>query len=94
MGWEQSLTGAQNEKKEGVSSYINIKDLKPLPQAICGLLDILPVTQDTIIMLLREQGFTETVSGICRELVELELRGMIERAGGQYKLRDDIALKH
>ena len=94
MGWEQSLTGAQNEKKEGVSSYINIKDLKPLPQAICGLLDILPVTQDTIIMLLREQGFTETVSGICRELVELELRGMIERAGGQYKLRDDTALKH
>lgn len=94
MGWDKFLTSVHHEKERCVSSYINMKDLKPLPRAICGLVDILPVTQDTIIMLLREQGFTETAAGICRELVELELSGMIERAGGQYKLKDDIALKH
>ena len=94
MGWDKLLTDTQDEKNEGVSSYINTKDLTPLSRAICGLLDVLPVTQDTIIMLLREQGFTETVANVCKELVELELSGMIERAGGQYKLRDDIALKH
>lgn len=93
MGWDMP------EKNERVSSYINTKDintkdLTPLSRAVCGLLDILPVTQDTIIMLLREQGFRESVAEICRELVKLELSGMIERAGGQYKLRDNIALKH
>lgn len=94
MGWDKFLTNAQDDKKEGVSSYINVKDLTPLSRAICGLLDVLPVTQDTIILLLREQGYTESVAGICKELIELELSGMIERAGGQYKLKDDIALKH
>lgn len=94
MGWDKVLTNAQDDKKKGVSSYINVKDLTPLSRAICGLLDILPVTQDTIIMLLREQGYTETVADICKGLMELELGGMIERTGGQYKLRDDIALKH
>lgn len=94
MGWDQFLATGQDEQKKGVSSYINRKDLSPLSRAVCGLLDILPVTQDTIIMLLREQGFTETAAGISKELVELELRGMIERAGGQYKLKDNIARKH
>lgn len=94
MGWDKFLTNEQDDKKKGVSSYINVKALSPLSRAICGLLDILPVTQDTIIMLLREQGYSETVAGICKELIELELSGMIERAGGQYKLKDDVALKH
>lgn len=96
MGWDKLLTSMQDNRKESVPSYINVnvKDLTPLSQAICGLLDVIPVTQDTIIELLREQGFTKTAAGICRELVELELRGMIERAGGQYKLKDEIALKH
>lgn len=94
MGWDQFLATGQDEQKKGVSSYINGKDLSPLSRAVCGLLDILPVTQDTIIMLLREQGFTETAACISKELVELELRGMIERAGGQYKLKDNIVLKH
>lgn len=92
MGWDALLTEAPKEK--GVSSYINVKELPPLSQAICGILDIIPVTQDTIIMLLREQGFAATVAEVCRELVALELKGVIERSGGQYKLKDDIALKH
>ena len=77
----------------GVSSYINGAELTPLSRAVCGLLDVTPVAQDTVIMLLREQGFSQTVADICRELVELELKGIIERSAGQYKLRDDIALR-
>lgn len=90
MGWNKLV-----EKREGVSSYINIniKGLSPLSKAICSLLDILPVTQDTIIMLLREQHFKESVAEICTELVTLELKGVIKRTGGQYKLSDGIALK-
>lgn len=90
MGWDRLLAGTK-EKKKGVSSYI--KGLSPLSKAICSLLDILPVTQDTIIMLLREQQFKESTAEICTELVGLELKGVIERTGGQYKLSDSIALK-
>lgn len=90
MGWDRLLAGTQ-EKKKGVSSYI--KGLSSLSKAICSLLDILPVTQDTIIMLLREQHFEESTAEICAELVALELKGVIERTGGQYKLSDGIALK-
>ena len=94
MGWDTCLSETRCEKKEGVSSYINMKSLTPLSRAICGLLDILPVAQDTLIVLLREQGFKETVAAVFQELVELELKGMIERVGGQYKLKDEIVLKH
>ncbi len=94
MGWDICLSKTRCEKKEGVSSYINMKSLTPLSRAICGLLDILPVAQDTLIVLLREQGFKETVAAVFQELVELELKGMIERVGGQYKLKDEIVLKH
>lgn len=90
MGWDRLLAATKDNKK-GVSSYI--KGLSALSKAICSLLDILPVTQDTIIMLLREQHFKESVAEICAELVALELKGVIERTGGQYKLSDSIALK-
>lgn len=84
MGWNNLAPDVLGEEKKRVSSYI--KGLAPLPRAICGLVDIIPVTQDTIIMMLREQGFKESVAVIGSALVELELNGIIERAGGQYKL--------
>lgn len=98
MGWDRSLKAAE-KKSEGLSSYINVKEIpekeiSPLSRAICSMLDILPITQDTIITLLREQNFRESISEICAELVSLELKGIIERRGGQYKLSDNIALKH
>lgn len=92
MGWDALLAEAPEEK--GVSSYINVKELPPLSQTICSILDIIPVTQDTIIMLLREQGISAGAAEVGRELAALELWGVIERLGGQYKLKDDIALKH
>lgn len=93
MGWDMLCADTREEKIKGVSSYINRAGLTSLSRAVCGLLDVTPVTQDTIIMLLREQGFSQTVADVCRELVELELKGIIERTAGQYKLRDDIALR-
>lgn len=84
MGWENLAPDAQGEKKKRVSSYI--KGLPPLARAICEIVDIIPVTHDTIIMMLREQGFKESVAAIGSALVELELKGIIGRAGGQYKL--------
>ena len=93
MGWDALGARMQEKKTNGVSSYINGAELTPLSRAVCGLLDVTPVAQDTVIMLLREQGFSQTVADICRELVELELKGIIERSAGQYKLRDDIALR-
>ncbi|MCD8038073.1 MAG: DNA-processing protein DprA [Lachnospiraceae bacterium] len=90
MGWDRLLPAAEAEKGKSVSSYI--KELSPLAAAVCGLLDILPVTCDTIIMLLREQGFKESAAQISAELLGLELKGIIEREGGQYKLKDEIAI--
>lgn len=84
MGWENLAPDAQGEKKKRVSSYV--KGLSPLARAICGIVDIIPVTHDTIIMVLREQGFKESAAAIGSALVELELEGAIERRGGQYKL--------
>lgn len=83
MGWGQLLPNASGKKKKGVSSYI--KGLSQLSKAIYELVDIIPVTQDTIIMLLREKGFRESVAEIGNALVELELKGIIVRAGGQYR---------
>ncbi len=90
MGWETLLTDTKDEPEKRVSSYINSKDGSPLSRTICGILDVIPVTQDTIIMLLREQGFSQSVADICKELLALELSGMIERSAGQYKLKDDV----
>ena len=87
MGWDQLLPGAYEEKKKCVSSYI--KELSTLAKTICEIIDIIPVTQDTIIMLLREKGFGESVAEISNTLVELELKGMITRAGGQYQKKFD-----
>jgi len=87
MGWEQLLPGVREEKKKSVSSYI--KGLSPLAKTICEIVDIIPVTQDTIIMLLREKGFRESVAEICNTLVALELNGIIARAGGQYRKKFD-----
>lgn len=87
MGWDQLLPGANEEKKKCVSSYI--KGLSTLAKTICEIIDIIPVTQDTIIMLLREKGFGESVAEISNTLVELELKGMITRAGGQYQKKFD-----
>lgn len=90
MGWETLLTDTKDEPEKRVSSYINSKDGSPLSRTICGILDVIPVTQDTIIRLLREQGFSQSVADICKELLALELSGMIERSAGQYKLKDDV----
>lgn len=87
MGWDQLLPGANEEKKKCVSSYI--KGLSTLAKTICEIIDIIPVTQDTIIMLLREKGFEESVAEISNTLVALELKGMIARAGGQYQKKFD-----
>ena len=84
MGWENIAPDVWGDKKKQVSSYI--KGLSPLARAICGIVDIIPLAHDTIIMMLREQGFKESVAVIGSALVELELSGAIERTGGQYKL--------
>ncbi len=91
MGWDGLCVCADDEKRKAFSSYI--KGLSPLAAAVCALLDILPVTQDTIIGLLREQGFTESVGEISGKLLELEFDGAVVREGGQYRLSDEFAVR-
>jgi DNA processing protein len=53
---------------------------------IYGLLEVTPKTQDTLIMKLREQKSSLSMTQICQALVELELKGFTVRENGQYRL--------
>lgn len=88
MHWE-ALPGAFPDitKKKSPGS-----GLSAVAQDIRMLLDILPVSRDTIVEKLREKGCTYAVSRICQGLVELELKGIAVCQGGQYRLSSESAL--
>lgn len=84
MMWEEVLN-AKTEKKEtlGKIKY----SLSKVAKEVSEILDILPITQNTIVMKLREEKKSNyTVSQICNGLVELELKGLVVRQNGQYRL--------
>lgn len=62
------------------------KGLSAVAKELYGLLDALPVSQDTIMLRLREKKNSYTVPQVCSGLVELELNGFAVRRNGQYQL--------
>jgi len=86
MHWD-TLAGKQAEKNSTEKS-----SLSAVAKELYEILDILPVTQDTIIMKLREKKCGYAVPQICNGLVELELNGLAVRQNGQYHLTADAVL--
>lgn len=76
MGW--GLSGEQKPK-------MKIK-LSQVAECIHKILEITPKTQDEILMELRKQRHTYLVSEVCQGLLELEMKGIAQRVGGQYHL--------
>lgn len=93
MAWENildALSGCNKKKKSMNQTKIS---LSPVAQEIVRVLDLEPVTQDFLIMKLREKKSSHSVAQICQGLVELELKGQALRKNGQYCLSPDAALK-
>lgn len=61
-------------------------ELSDIAGKIYHVLDVMPCTQDDIIMNIRKQNDNCTVPEICRGLLELEMKQIVSRTGGQYKL--------
>lgn len=76
MGWQISPNGKQRKK---------IK-LSEVAESICRVLEVTPKTQDEILMELRKRKYTFLVSEVCQGLLELEMKGIAKRIGGQYHL--------
>jgi len=60
--------------------------LSEVAESICRILETTPKTQDEILMELRKQRASYLVSEVCQGLLELEMKGIAERIGGQYHL--------
>ncbi len=61
-------------------------EMSEIAGRIYQVLDISPSTQDDIIMSIRKQKDNCTVPEICRGLLELEMKQIVSRTGGQYRL--------
>lgn len=84
MMWEEVLN-TKTEKKEilGKEKY----NLSKVAKEVYEILDILPTTQNTIVMkLMEEKKSNYTVPQIYNGLVELELKGLAVRQNSQYRL--------
>lgn len=76
MGW--LCSGSVKQKKR-------IK-LSEVAESICKVLEVTPKSQDDILMELRKRKYTFLVSEVCQGVLELEMKGIAERIGGQYHL--------
>lgn len=83
MRWEDILRKPQNNSQKAGKRQTG--KLSPVAQEVYGVLELMPVTQDRIVMLLRERKSTCTVPQICQGLVELELKGLVVCQNRQYR---------
>jgi predicted Rossmann fold nucleotide-binding protein DprA/Smf involved in DNA uptake len=60
-------------------------DLSINASLVYDILDVLPLTQDNIIMNINEQKTILTMPQLCQALLELELKGYAIRENGQYR---------
>lgn len=79
LGWNRSM----NDR--GVQTAFAY-ELSDIAGKIYEVLDITPSTQDDIIIKMRKQKDNCTVPEICRGLLELEMKQIVSRTGGQYRL--------
>lgn len=80
MGWRDKLN-PQNAKGSGIREY-----LSDLARDIFDVLDVMPMTQDEIMLLLEKKGSRYPVAQISKALLELELRQAALKTGGGYRL--------
>jgi DNA processing protein len=80
MNWSTSAYKPKDSSKKPVTG------LSQGALEIYSLLEVTPKTQDTLIMKLREQKSSLSMTQICQALVELELKGFTVRENGQYRL--------
>ncbi len=76
MGW-QAWNDAKPRQRVKLSA---------VAESICKILEVTPKTQDEILIELRKRKYTYLVSEVCQGLLELEMKGVAERVGGQYHL--------
>lgn len=79
LGWNQYRRSTPIQK---VLQY----ELSDIAETIYQVLDISPCTQDDVIAKLRKRKAVCTVPEICRGLLELEMKQIVSRTGGQYRL--------
>lgn len=88
MGWSAKGNSYIAQEGDRIKKYNEAvrSDMSGLAKQIVEVMDIIPCSQDYIVSMLRNQGSLATVPQICQELLELELKGIINRIGGQYKI--------
>ena len=77
MGWNMALKEQEHQPQIALSQTA---------QEIYKVLEPLPISQDVIISLLRENGCCENTSKICQGFLELELKKVAVRTNGGYQL--------
>lgn len=88
MGWSVKGKNHIPQEEYRIRKYNEAvkSDMSQLAKQIVEVMDIIPCSQDYIVNMLRNRGDMATVPDICQELLELELKGIINRIGGQYKI--------
>ncbi len=77
MGWNMALKEQEHQPQIALSQTA---------KEIYKVLEPLPISQDVIISLLRENGCCENASKICQGFLELELKKVAVRTNGGYQL--------
>ncbi len=78
LGW--------NKQQSRIQTPLFQYELSDVSKQLVQVLDVVPRTQDDIIAELRKMQSTHTIPEICRGLLELEMKQIVSRTGGQYRL--------
>ena len=79
LGWNKTI---RKVGKDASFCY----EMSDIAKKLYHVLDIIPSTQEAVILALRGQNDKVSVPEICRGLLELEMKGIVSRTGVQYKL--------
>lgn len=84
MGW----IAEKKEKEENIHQITTklTTSVSDIATEIIEVLDLVPCTQEDVVSALRVHGCNSSVPQIMQGLLELEMRGMIQRTAGQYRL--------
>lgn len=78
LGWNRNI----QEQNDAKLQY----EISDIAGKIYTVLDIMPLTQDEIIAEIRKKNENDKIPEICRGLLELEMKQIVSRTGGQYRL--------
>lgn len=92
MHWEKTKAGRENSDKkfQGGNQTERKIGITEAAKEVCAVLDSLPLSQEEIVIRLREKKCMITVAQICQGLVELELNGIVVSQNRQYRLLESV----